>query len=32
MVIAANPAYAARNEMGVARILPFHENAVAPED
>ena len=32
VIIAANPANAAGDEVGVARIFPFHENAVAAED
>ena len=32
VVISANPANAAGDEMGVARVLSLHENAVAAED
>src|SRR6202008_3482398 len=32
VVIAANPANAAGDEMGVARVLSLHENAIAAED
>ena len=32
MVVAADPADPAGDEVGVARVLAFHEDAVAPED
>src|SRR5207248_10222118 len=32
VVIAANAAYAARDEVGIARVFALHEETVAPED
>ena len=32
MIVAANPADAAGNEMRVARVFPLHENAIAAKD
>ena len=32
VVVAADPANATGNEVGVARVLPFHEDAVAAKD